>query len=129
MIAEKLTSNEAEAEAESEDDDDEVGASPTAAVQPSTLEFFQALDALRCDLYAGKADDRLHHHVAEIENFLLSKKASRAQQTPLTQFFSNQYCLIAENVHTRTVHVLYCSFSLKEASVQNVTPLLLYRIL
>ena len=88
VIAEELTSNEAEAE--SEDDDDEGGASPTAAVQPSTLELFQALDALRCGLNAGKADDRLHHHVAEIENFLLSKKASRAQQTPLTQFFSNQ---------------------------------------
>ena len=90
VIAEELTSNNAEAEAKSENDDVEGGASPIAAFQPSTLELSQALDALRCGLYAGKADDCLHHHVAEIENFLLSKKASRAQQTPLTQFFSNQ---------------------------------------
>ena len=57
VIAKELTSNEAEAE--SEDDDDEGGASPSAAVQPSTLELFKALDALRCGLYDGKADDCL----------------------------------------------------------------------
>ena len=77
VIAEELSSNEAEAEAEPEDGDDESGASPTAAVQPSTLELFQALDALRCCLYAGKADDHLHHHVAEIENFLLCLRRLR----------------------------------------------------
>ena len=54
VIDDELTSNEAEAEAESEDDDDKGGASPTAAVQPSTLELFRALDALSCGLYVGK---------------------------------------------------------------------------
>ena len=54
VIAEELTSNKAEAEAKSENDDDEGGASPIAAFQPSTLELSQALDALRCGLYAGK---------------------------------------------------------------------------
>ena len=53
----------------------------TSAAQPcqqSTIQLIDALYVLRCGLYDGQIDGRLHRHVTKLES-LLYNKATRAQ--------------------------------------------------